>query len=59
MAETNPTPIQAAGYTADGTPSARVTLPAAPSNHPDKAPLRALDAMPKTLARPMTVVAGI
>jgi hypothetical protein len=37
---------------------ARVQLPAPPANHPEKMPLRALDAAPKVMARP-TVVAGI
>jgi len=32
---------------------ARVQLPAAPANHPDKSPLRALEAVPKVAAAPM------
>lgn len=36
----------------------RVQLPAPPANHPDRTPLRVLDAFPKAVARP-TVVAGI
>ena len=36
---------------------ARVTLPAPPAGHPDRSPLRALDAVPKVKARPTMVAA--
>ncbi len=51
--------VLASGTTVTAQVLARVQLPAPPANHPDKMPLRALDAIPKVKARPTAIVAGI